>query len=84
MADTTGNNSVAFLCSFVERIECLEEERRGLADDIREVYAEAKSNGLDPKIMRKVVALRKLDPADREETEALVTLYMETLEKAHA
>jgi len=67
------------LRSFVERIERLEEEKAALAADINEVYGEAKSEGFDTKIMRRVVRLRKLETADREEQEALVDLYMSAL-----
>ena len=63
------------LRSFIERIERLEEEKAALAADIREVYAEAKGNGFDAKIMRQVVKLRKMDSADREEQETLLDLY---------
>jgi uncharacterized protein (UPF0335 family) len=63
------------LKSFIERIERLEEEKAALAADIREVYSEAKGMGFDAKIMRKVVALRKLDTADRQEQEAMLDLY---------
>ena len=55
------------LKSIVERIERLEEEKKTIAGDIKEVYAEAKANGFDTKIMRKLVALRKKDAAEREE-----------------
>ena len=68
------------LVKFVERIERLEEEKSGLAEDIREVYGEAKSNGFDTKILRKVMALRKMDKADRQEMEAVLDLYMSALE----
>lgn len=67
------------LKSFIERIERLEEEKAALAADIREVYAEAKGEGFDTKIMRKVVALRKLDKADYQEQEAMLELYKEAL-----
>jgi len=63
------------LKSFIERIERLEEEKAALAADIREVYSEAKGTGFDTKIMRKVIALRKLDTADRQEQEAILELY---------
>ena len=63
------------LKSFIERIEKLEEEKAALAADIREVYSEAKGTGFDTKIMRKVVALRKLDTADRQEQDALLEMY---------
>jgi len=64
------------LRSLIERIERLEEEKAALAEDIREVFAEAKGNGFDVKILRKVVRLRKQDKAKRLEEEALVDLYM--------
>jgi uncharacterized protein (UPF0335 family) len=63
------------LRSFVERIERLEEEKAALAADIREVYAEAKGNGFDTKIMRQIIKLRKMETADRQEQEALLDLY---------
>ena len=67
------------LKSFIERIERLEEEKAALAADIREVYSEAKGTGFDTKIMRKVVALRKLDTADRQEQDAILDLYLGAL-----
>ncbi len=67
------------LKAYVERIERLEEEKAALAADVREVYAEAKANGFDVKIMRQVVRLRKLDSQDRTEQEALLDLYMRAL-----
>jgi uncharacterized protein (UPF0335 family) len=67
------------LRSLVERIERLEEEKAALTSDIREVYAEAKGNGFDTKIMRQVVRLRKLDKADRQEAEAVLDLYLSAL-----
>lgn len=67
------------LLSLVERVENLEEERAVLADHIREVYAEAKSTGFDPKIMRKIVRLRKMDPRDVDEEETLIHLYKRAL-----
>ena len=67
------------LRSFIERIERLEEEKKGLGDDIRDVYAEAKSQGFEPKIMRQVIALRKLDRSERLEREALLDVYMSAL-----
>ena len=65
--------------SLIERIERLEEERKATADDIRDVYAEAKAAGFDAKVMRQVVRLRKLDSADRQEQEALLDLYRHAL-----
>jgi len=67
------------LKSFVERVERLEEEKAALAADIREVYAEAKGQGFDTKIMRKVVSLRKLDKSERQEQEAIMDLYLSAL-----
>lgn len=67
------------LRSFIERIERLEEERATIAVDIREVYAEAKATGFDPKIMRQIVRLRKMESADRQEQEALLETYMAAL-----
>ncbi|MGH6871445.1 MAG: DUF2312 domain-containing protein [Rhizomicrobium sp.] len=71
------------LKSFIERIERLEEEKAALATDIREVYSEAKGQGFDTKIMRKVVGLRKLDTADRQEQDAILDLYMSALGMRH-
>ena len=67
------------LRSFVERIERLEEEKKALADDIREVYSEAKGTGFDTKVMRQVVRLRKMETADRQEQEAMLDLYLGAL-----
>jgi len=64
------------LKSFIERIERLEEEKAGIAQDIREVYAEAKGTGFEPKVMRQVIKLRKMDREDRQEQEALLDLYL--------
>jgi uncharacterized protein (UPF0335 family) len=72
-------HSAAPLQSFINRIERLEEEKRAMAEDIREIYKEAKSQGYDPKIMRKVVALRRLDAAERQEQEALIAAYRDAL-----
>ena len=67
------------LRSFIERIERLEEEKKAIAADIKEVYAEAKGTGFDTKIMRKVVSLRKKDAAERQEEEAILDLYLSAL-----
>ncbi len=79
--ESTGPGGVAGgqLRAFVERIERLEEEKKALSDDIRDVYAEAKANGFDTKVMRQVVRLRKQDTAERQEQEALLDLYMHAL-----
>ena len=78
MADV-GGIAADRLRSFIERIERLEEEKAALTADIREVFAEAKSNGFDTKIMRQVVRLRKMESADREEQELLLDLYKRAL-----
>jgi uncharacterized protein (UPF0335 family) len=67
------------LKAFVERIERLEEEKKALADDIRDVYAEAKANGFDVKALRQVVRLRKLDVEERKEQEAILDTYLQAL-----
>lgn len=67
------------LRAFVERIERLEEEKKAIADDIKDVYAEAKGTGFDAKILRKIVSLRKKDVAERQEEEAILDLYMKAL-----
>jgi uncharacterized protein (UPF0335 family) len=63
------------LKSFIERIERLEEEKRALAEDIKEVYAEAKGTGFDTKIMRQLIKLRKMDKDDLDEQETLLDVY---------
>lgn len=67
------------LRSFIERIERLEEEKKALADDIGEVYSEAKGTGFDTKVMRQVIRLRKMESADRQEQEAMLDLYLGAL-----
>lgn len=68
------------LQQIVMRIERLEEEKKGIADDIKEVYAEAKSNGFDVKILRQVIRLRKMDKAALQEQDALLELYRDALD----
>jgi uncharacterized protein (UPF0335 family) len=63
------------LKSFCDRIERLEEEKKGLADDIKDIYAEAKGTGFDVKTLRKLVRLRKMDAEKRREEEELIDLY---------
>ncbi len=77
--ETTTAFAQGQLKSLVERIERLEEEKKAIAGDIKEVYAEAKANGYDSKILRKVITVRKKDHAEREEEEALLSLYMHAL-----
>ena len=67
------------LKSFIERIERLEEERRTLGEDLKEVYAEAKGNGFDTKIMRQIVRLRRMDQDDLNEQETLHDVYRRAL-----
>jgi len=67
------------LKSFVERIERLEEEKASIAGDVKDVYGEAKAQGFDTKILRKVIAIRKKDRHQREEEEAILDVYLEAL-----
>jgi uncharacterized protein (UPF0335 family) len=67
------------LKSIVQRIERLEEEKKTIADDIKEVYAEAKANGYDVKVLRKVIAIRKRDIRERREEEAVLDLYLQAV-----
>lgn len=67
------------LRQFIERIERLEEEKAAIATDVREVYAEAKANGFDIKIMRQVIKLRKMDSSERQEQESLLDVYLHAL-----
>src|SRR4051794_13704159 len=64
---------------FIERIERLEEEKKGISDDVRDVYAEAKANGYDPKIMRMIVRLRKMEAHTRQEQDAVLETYRAAL-----
>jgi uncharacterized protein (UPF0335 family) len=67
------------LKSFIERVERLETEKQVLADDIKEVYGEAKSSGFDTKIMRQIVRLRKMEAHDREEQQQLLEQYLSAI-----
>ena len=67
------------LQAFVERIERLEEEKKNISDDIKDVYAEAKGNGFDVKVLRKVIQVRKQDASERQEMDAILELYLEAL-----
>ena len=64
---------------FIERIERLNEEKKGIADDVKDVFAEAKANGYDTKTMRKIVALRKMETHQRQEAEMLLHTYAEAI-----
>lgn len=76
-----GHNSVAAdqLKAIIERIERLEEEKKTIADDIRDIYAESKGNGLDVKALRTIVRLRKMDANDRAEQEAILETYLQAM-----
>ncbi len=76
---SSANVSAEQLKLFIERIETLEEEKRGLSDDLKGVYAEAKSNGYDVKTMRAIVRLRRMDSNARAEMEALLDTYKSAL-----
>ena len=78
MADNA-NSADDRLRLLIERIERLEEEKKGIADDIRDVYMEAKAVGYDPKIMRQIVRLRKMKPDDRSEQSTLLETYKNAL-----
>jgi len=67
------------LKSFIERVERLEEEKKAIADDIKDVFAEAKANGFDVKALRAILKIRKEDVDERKEHEAIVDLYMQAL-----
>ena len=79
VADCIGPVNGGHLRAFIERIERLEEEKKALADDIKDVYAEAKGNGFDVKIIRKIVSIRKQDRDKRREEEEILDLYMAAL-----
>lgn len=72
------------LRSIVERIERLEEEKKAIGDDIKEVFAEAKANGWDVKTLREVLRIRRMDAAERQELDALLDLYLHALGMAAA
>lgn len=74
-----GNVAADQLRLFIERIERLEEEKKGIGDDIKDVYSEAKSNGYDVKIMRQIIRLRKMPVHDRQEMEAILETYKAAL-----
>lgn len=75
----TGGVAADQLRSFIERIERLDEEKAVLANDIKEVFAEAKMNGFDTPAMRQILKLRKMDNSDRQEREAILDFYMRAL-----
>ncbi len=67
------------LRQFIERIERLEEEKKAIADDVKEVYAEMRGRGFDAKVVRRIVGMRKIDQAQRQEEEAVLDLYLSAL-----
>lgn len=84
MSEMIGHNSVTAVAaeqlrSVIERIERLEEEKKTISDDIRDVYAEAKGNGYDVKALRTIVRMRKMDANDRQEQETILETYMHAL-----
>ena len=79
MADDVGGVAADRLRSIVERVERLEEERKALGNDIKDIYAEAKSAGFDAKVVRQIIRLRKQEPAEVEEQETLLDLYKRAL-----
>ena len=76
---STANVAGEQLRLLIERIERLEEEKKGLGDDIRDVYLEGKGTGFDPKMMRQIIRLRKMKPHDRREMEAILQTYLAAL-----
>lgn len=74
-----GNVAADQLRQLIERVERLEEEKKGISEDISDVYLEAKATGYDPKIMKQIVRLRKIQPHDRQEMEAILQTYLAAL-----
>ncbi|MGE0845168.1 MAG: DUF2312 domain-containing protein [Flavobacteriaceae bacterium] len=79
MNEATGSFAKEQLRAFIERVERLEEEKKAIADDIRDVFAEAKAMGFDAKILRQVIRIRKQEPQERAEQEEILTLYLHAL-----
>ena len=81
MSDTTNTGAIAAtqLKAIIERVERLEEEKKEVMEQIKEVYGEGKANGFDSKTLRRIVSLRKKTTEEREEEEALLDLYMSAL-----
>ena len=76
---TTGGVDAGRLLSLIERIERLEEEKKGLAEDIKEVFEESKGAGFDVSIMKMILKIRRMNPADRQEAEFLLDTYKKAL-----
>jgi uncharacterized protein (UPF0335 family) len=79
VTDSSQTVAASQLRAFIERIERLEEEKKTISDDIKEVYAELKGTGFEPKAVRTIIRLRKQDQAERQEAEAILELYMSAL-----
>jgi uncharacterized protein (UPF0335 family) len=79
ITETSQTVAAGQLRAFIERIERLEEEKKTIADDIKDVYAEMKGTGFDTKAVRHIIRLRKQDQAERQEAEAILDLYMAAL-----
>ncbi len=79
VGDSTQTVAAGQLRAFIERVERLEEEKKNISDDIKDVFAEMKGTGFDTKAVRSIIRLRKKDQAEREEEEALLELYMAAL-----
>jgi len=87
MSEDTSSNEIGGIAAdalrqFVDRIERLEDEKKGLSDDIKDVYGQAKSQGFDVKVLRKIISLRKKDRQEREEEEQILALYLAALGEA--
>jgi uncharacterized protein (UPF0335 family) len=79
ITETSQTVAAGQLRAFIERIERLEEEKKTISEDIKEVFAEAKGTGFDTKAMRTIIRLRKKDQAERQEEDAILDLYMAAL-----
>lgn len=79
MSDMSDNETAKNLLGFIERIERLEEEKKSIADDVKDVYGEAKAMGLDPKIMKKIISLRKKDRDERIQEDEILNTYLNAL-----
>jgi uncharacterized protein (UPF0335 family) len=79
ITETSQTVAAGQLRAFIERVERLEEEKKTIADDIKEVFAEMKGTGFDTKAVRKIIRLRKQDQAERQEEEAILDLYLAAL-----
>ena len=75
----TSSVNAGQLRAFIERIEKLEEEKRAIADDVKDVYAEAKGNGYDARILRKIISMRRQDMEKRKEEESILDVYLAAL-----